>query len=132
MLKKISIATSSLLLLPAFAFAQPRSNFGEIGGTVITFIGFLNNILVPLVFSIAFLIFIWGMVKFFIIGGASQEGRDQGKQLALWSVAGFVLIVSLWGLVNVTVAALNFGSERPNTVPSIPIPNAGSGNYGHF
>jgi hypothetical protein len=123
MLKKISIATTSLLLLPAFAFAQPRANFGEIGGTITTFIGFLNNILVPLVFSIAFLVFIWGMVKFFIIGGASQEGRDQGKQLMLWGVVGFVMMVSIWGVVNVVAEGLGFRKDEIQGIPNTPTSN---------
>lgn len=124
MVKKISIAVGSLLVLPALAFAQggPSAGFGGIGATVNSVISFINNYLVPLVFACAFLIFIWGMFTYFIRGGASQESRDQGKALMLWGVVGFVMMVSVWGVVNVVADGLGFRSQQIQQIPEVPRP----------
>jgi TRAP-type C4-dicarboxylate transport system permease small subunit len=129
----LTLTTIAALGAPLLSFAQgPQSGFGAFGTTFTSTFAFINDILVPLLFSIAFLVFIWGMVQYFIIGGTSEESRTKGKQLVFWSVLGLVLIVSLWGLVRAIAVSLNFTSENPNAVPSIPIPNSGSGDYGHF
>ena len=54
--------------------------------------------LIPMVFALSLLIFIWGMFKFFILGGANDEDRAKGKQLIIWAIIGFVLMV-LMGLL---------------------------------
>lgn len=121
MLKKISVAIA-ILFLPALAFAQPSSSFGGIGATVNSVISFINSYLVPFVFAAAFLIFIWGMFTFFIRGGHSEEARGQGKQLMLWGVVGFVMMVSIWGVVNVVADGLGFRSQNIQQIPNVPQP----------
>ncbi len=119
MFKKISII-SVAFLAPAFAFAQPTNTFGGIGTTVGSFISFLNSYLVPAVFALAFLLFIWGMFKFFILSGANEEGREQGKSLMLWGVIAFVMMVSIWGLVNVLSTSLGFKQTQLQSIPFAP------------
>jgi heme A synthase len=55
---------------------------------------------IPLVLGIAFLIFLINAVRFFIIGSNSTEGQENARNLALYGVGAFVLILSLWGIVN--------------------------------
>ncbi len=123
MFKKISLI-SLAFLAPAFAFAQtgPTGTFGGIGTTVGAFITFINSYLVPAVFALAFLLFIWGMFKFFFLSGANEEGRDQGKSLMLWGVIAFVMMVSIWGLVNVAATSLGFKAQQLNDIPFAPGP----------
>lgn len=112
------------LSAPFVVFAQqPQADFGAVGATAKVFLGFLNGYVVPLLIAIAFLVFVWGMFKYFIRGGASEESRGEGKKLLLWSILGFVLIVSLWGLVNVIASGLQFRNPNLQTVPGIPIPH---------
>ncbi len=99
----------ALLLLPAVSHAQ-----GEIGGNTVSeyllsIIDFINDVLVPVVFAVAFVAFIWGIFLYFIAGGANEEKRDQGKQLAIWGIVGFFVMVSVWGLVNVLIGTFGFG-----------------------
>ena len=104
----------AVTLSPMVALAQ----FGEIN----TFIGrittFINNTLIPLVFAIALIVFIWGMFRFFIHKGA--EDREQGKQLAIWSVVAFVLMVSIWGIVNLIANGLGFSGDQIENIPTTP------------
>ncbi len=112
---------------PFVALAQnpaPPANFGVIGNTTGFVISFLNGYIIPLLIAVAFLAFIWGMFTYFIRGGASEEGRQQGKQLAVYAVAGFVLIVSLWGIVNVIAGGMGFRAPELRTMPPVPIPGS--------
>ena len=34
---------------------------------------------VPLIFAVAFIVFIWGVFKFFILGGGNEEQREGGR-----------------------------------------------------
>lgn len=76
---------------------------------------FLNKTVVPFILAIAFFIFIWNAVRYFILEGENEESQTKAKSLALWSVSAFVVIVSLWGIVNMIVGGLNLGTMQPIT-----------------
>lgn len=71
---------------------------------------FFNKTVIPFLLAIAFLVFIVNVVRFFIIGGSSEEGQERARSLALWGIAAFVIIVSLWGIVNLFVTGLGLGN----------------------
>lgn len=115
------------LLAPIFMFAQGTSGSGPGNLTgVATFlrnlVGFMNNVLVPAIFALAFLIFIWGMFKFFILGGHDTEKQEEGKSLMLYAIAGFVVMISLWGIVNLVANGFGFDGQGPQNLPTGPIP----------
>lgn len=86
-----------LISLPTVTFAQNGSLQGLITGTL----GFINVVLIPFILGIAFLIFIINAVRFFVIGGNNTESQENARNLALYGVGAFVLILSLWGMVNI-------------------------------
>lgn len=112
-MKKAAYLVGSFLL-PMVAFAQVRSIY-EAGAAVTQII---NGVLVPLVFAIAFIVFIWGIFTYFIQGGHDEEARDKGKQLMLYGLVGFFLMVSVWGLVNILVGTFNLSNNQ------LPLPQA--------
>ena len=67
---------------------------------------FIGNALIPLLFAIALLFFIWNTVRFFIISGAEQDAKENAKRLALYGIGAFVLLVSIWGIVNLLINGL--------------------------
>ncbi len=86
--------------------------FGHYGDLVLVVI---NNILVPILFTIAFLVFLWGVFNYFIVGGADEDKRKEGRQFILWGLIGFVVMFSLWGLVNILSNTLGLGGyARPD------------------
>lgn len=113
-----------LFFVPALAFAQTGPSGGNddftlepITGVVDEILAFIDSTVVPAIFAIAFLVFIWGVYTYFIQGGANEEKRSEGKQLVLWGLIGFFVMFSVWGLVNILVGTL--GPEAAST-PCIP------------
>lgn len=84
-------------------------------GDIITFI---DVVLVPLVFAVAFIVFLWGVFNFFIAGGADEEKREKGKQFMVWGLIGFFVMVSIWGIVNLMVNTFGFGGQQRPGIPT--------------
>ena len=59
-----------------------------------------NVIIVPLLFTLASFVFLFGIFQYFILGAGSDEKRKQGREFALWGLLTLVLMFSAWGLVN--------------------------------
>src|SRR3989344_3996470 len=77
----------------------------------------INFVFVPLIFAVAFIVFIWGVFKAYIWRHGEKE-VENAHQLILWGVLGFVIMISLWGLVNVvsnTFGLAGFGAQPPPT-----------------
>ena len=75
----------------------------------------INRILVPLLFAVAFIVFLWGIFEYFIAGAANEEKRKLGKQFILYALIGFFVMISVWGLVNVLVNTFGLsGQAHPN------------------
>ena len=72
---------------------------------------FLNGTIVPFLISVAFLVFVWNAVRYFVIGGNNEESREKARSLALWGIIGFVILISLWGIVNLLVNGLGFNNR---------------------
>ena len=72
----------------------------------------LVDSVVPLLVAAAIVVFVWGMIEF--IGNAdNEEKRSKGKQLMLWGIIGFFVIVSIWGLVGLFTDFFGFQSALP-------------------
>jgi len=86
-------------------------------------LAFLNSVILPFLIALAFLFFIINVTRYFIIGGGSEESQQKAKTLAFWGILAFVLIVSLWGIVNLLVSGLGL-TNMPMT-PDYMIPLVG-------
>ena len=72
-MKKIIALTSGVLAtlaVPLTALAQALNNASDLGSRVINII---NGVLVPVLFAVAFIVFLWGAFKTFILGASSVE-----------------------------------------------------------
>lgn len=69
-------------------------------------VGTINNILVPIIIAIAFIVFLWGVFKYYIKGAEDESSRASGHQFILWGIIGFVIITSVWALVNIASSIL--------------------------
>ncbi|MHB8709983.1 MAG: hypothetical protein ACYC6X_00285 [Minisyncoccota bacterium] len=69
-------------------------------------IGVLNTVVVPIIFTLVFIIFIWGVVNYFFIHGGEEGKREEGRTFILWGVIGIVVLFSIWGIVNILLSTL--------------------------
>jgi hypothetical protein len=93
-----------LILFPSITLAQT----GSLQGLLVGLGGFINTVLIPCVLAIAFLVFVINAVRFFIIGGSSDEGQTNARHLAVYGIGAFVLIISFWGAINLLVDGFGF------------------------
>lgn len=119
MKKYLFVVVSLALVLSApSVFAQSGSlNTAPIENLSSSFIGILNTVVVPVVFALAFIVFLWGVFQAFILNGANEEKRKEGAQFVMWSIIGFVVMISIWGLVNLVGSSLGLGA---NNRPDLP------------
>ena len=61
----------------------------------------LTKGIVPVLFAVGIVLFVWGVVNFFIIGAGEEAKRTQGKQFIIWGIIAFAVLVSVWGLVRI-------------------------------
>lgn len=104
---------------PFLALAQDPDlrYFGNFGEEII---GLIQGILVPLVFAIAFLMFLWGMFQTFILGGGDEDKQEKGKQLMVYAVIGFVVMTAIWGIVALVTNVFGVGGVEGINIPLPP------------
>ncbi|HEX7651467.1 MAG TPA: hypothetical protein VF439_02005 [Candidatus Paceibacterota bacterium] len=111
MIKK-SMYVAASFMLPLVSLAATINNLGDVGSTIINII---NNIIVPVLFAVAFIVFIYGAFQVFILGANDEETKTNGRNLMLYGLIGFFVMVSIWGLVNILVGTFSTNNSLPNT-----------------
>jgi hypothetical protein len=106
------------LMTPLFALAQTGVDVSKVTPYSNGIINLINGIFVPVLFAVAFLYFVYGVYKYFILGADNDTERATGRQVVLWSIIGFAVILSVWGLVNVLVDT--FGIQTGGNPPAYP------------
>ena len=86
---------------------------------------FVNNILddveifidriIGLLFAVATLVFLWGIVVFIASAGDEKE-RSRGKYLMTWGIIGLAVMAVAWGLAGILVNYLGPVAE-PEVIP---------------
>lgn len=69
-------------------------------------INVVNVIIVPSIFALTFLVFIYGVVKYFFLSQGDADKQSEGRQFVLWGILGMVLLFSVWGFVNILLSTL--------------------------
>ncbi len=100
------------------------SLMGATGTTTFqSFLGYItciiNSAIIPFVFAVAVLFFVWGSVKFFIINADEEAKRAQGKQFMIWGIVALAVMLSVWGLVNILGSTFNLTT---NVLPHVTPP----------
>jgi hypothetical protein len=109
--KKLFLYVSALIavFLPIVASAQTRSNLSDI---IIKITGYANVILV-LMMAVAVVMFVFYVIKYFVKADAN---RAEGGTYVMYSLIGFFVILSFWGLVNILLNT--FGLQNDSNRPS--------------
>lgn len=96
-MKKVAFLSGAALLTPFVALAQTAdaSNLTDI----ITQIEVFISAALPVVISLAVLLFLWGLVRY-MTNADDAEARASSRSLMIWGVVIIFVMVSIWGLVN--------------------------------
>lgn len=70
--------------------------------------------IIPLIFTLAFLYFLWGMVMF-IKGADDVKKREESKKFIYWGIIGLTVMVGVWGIIKIVTSTFGLG----NTVPQL-------------
>ena len=108
------VALFAAATLPFITHAQTISTIPNLFLTVISWI---NGIFVPLIFAIAFVAFLIGIYYYFIQNAGNAEKTKEGRSFLMWSLIGFFIMFSVWGLINLFLGTLGFNYS---TQPGIP------------
>jgi hypothetical protein len=71
----------------------------------------ISSVLVPAVISLAFAAFMWGMFNYFFLHENDEKSRTDGRNFALYGILGFVVIFSIWGIVNMLLSTLGIAPK---------------------
>lgn len=114
--KILSLVGASSLLLPLVVVAQVVVVAQGIDPALDRIRGTINNI-IAILFVLATLIFLWGVVQF--IAGAGDPGkRDKAKGIMWWGIVGLAVMAAAWGVANVLISYfIPGGGTPPNFVP---------------
>jgi len=135
-----SITRTALVLVafltPAFASAKPwlgiTISFGTgnvCEGNYIAWLGCavistINGVLIPVLFAIAFIVFLYGIANAYILHPGDEAAVKSGHKLMLWGLIGFAVMISVWGLVNIVVNTFDlWGYSAPYSPVSFPTDN---------
>jgi hypothetical protein len=109
--------------------------YGGCAGTIChianTILFIINNILVPLLFAVSFIVFLYGVASAYIFSHGDPEKVKSGHKSILWGLIGFAVMISVWGLVNVVANTFGLGGQFiPNTpfTPGTQFFQSGLGN----
>ncbi|PIP69142.1 hypothetical protein CO033_02145 [Candidatus Nomurabacteria bacterium CG_4_9_14_0_2_um_filter_32_10] len=74
----------------------------------------INGSVIPLIFALAVVMFIWGVVQY-VINSDEEAKKEKGKQFMIWGIIGLTVMVSIWGLVS--ILGSTFGIQ--NVIPQL-------------
>jgi len=96
------------LLAPNFSFAQGKT-LADLARMTAEYL----NIALSLIIGLAILFFVWNVFLYFF----TEKDKTEAGKYVLFSVIGFFVILSFWGIVNIFINTLQLDSARPNSLP---------------
>jgi hypothetical protein len=95
------------LLGPLFASAQ------EIPASALAFMGRIYttilNPIIALLFVLAFVYFIWGVIKY-SWSGEQESMREEGRSSIIWGIIGMFVMFSVFGILRLIIGTI--GAEE--------------------
>lgn len=64
--------------------------------------------IIPLIFALAFLFFLWGVFRFMM--ASDTKAKQESQKLIWWGLIGLFVMVSLWGIIKILNTTLGIDS----------------------
>lgn len=116
-MKKLVYFLPTMLLLPVVASAAATPDISWFNTLFTDINTLIRTILIPLVIGLALLVFIWGVIQYFILGADDEGKRETGRMYMLYAILGLVAIVAVWGIV--AIVAEIFGIDTTTTAQGV-------------
>lgn len=120
-----SYTQQSTLFFSGGTVFSPMMGIGScVGGGIYcaaqTILYVINGVLVPVLFAIAFIVFLYGIAKAYIFSHGEPEEVSKGHKLVLWGIIAFAVMISVWGLVNVVANTFGLNGQYAPPQPYSP------------
>jgi uncharacterized membrane protein YidH (DUF202 family) len=95
--------SSSFVPLPADSGFCKTGGLGNrpVVGDVINYVTCLiAKSVVPLIFTLAVVSFIWGVVQY-VINNEEEAKKEKAKSFMIWGIIALTVMVSIWGIVSI-------------------------------
>lgn len=114
-----TLAAVAASFTPALAFAQTASTPSAGGSFFVKVQGFINQAIF-LLFSVATLVFLYGVVAYVIAGGDEKKG-SAARSYMMWGIIGLAMMAAVWGFVNLVVETLGLSGsfEKPTYIDQL-------------
>lgn len=103
--------------LPVLTFAQIGSSSEPEMTALDTLIYKINALIInpaiATLFIVAFVLFMYGLVEF-LSKANDKDGREVGKRHMLWGVLGFVIMLGVYGIINILLRTFNIKGPEIN------------------
>ena len=121
-MQKISkLAKFYPVLLLGYAFLPLVANAQALTQILTQFRNLINTV-IGLLFSVAVLIFLWGVVQFIAKAG-DEAGRTKAKGIMTWGIIGLAVMAAAWGITAIFIGYFGVPSAGPGIVPTPKFPN---------
>lgn len=115
------LALITTIILPVIVNAEAKT-LKDIAKLITEYL----NIGLMLIISLAVVVFVWNVFKYFF----TEADRKEAGMYVLYSVIGFFIIFSFWGLVAIVRNSLQLEDQAPPSFTSGILFNKGSNNSG--
>ena len=113
--KKLYAILTTLIFFPTVSFAALEG----LKGLIIS-LGGIINLLIPVVFGLGLIYFLWGGAQF-ILHSDVQAKREEGKKQMLWGIVALFVMISIYGIIRLIGGTLGIpGFSTGNGTISVP------------
>lgn len=110
----LKIALLALTLSPVVTFAAGKT-LKDIADLIVEYL----NIGLALIIGLAVVTFVWNVYLYFF----TEKDKTDAAKYVMYSVIGFFVILSFWGIVAVVRNSLNLDDSKPASLPTTGLGN---------
>ncbi len=88
----------------------------------------IGVVIIPGIFSLAFVVFLWGVFKF--IRASEEKDKAEGKNFIFMGLIGLFVMVSVWGILKILSTTLGIDATVPMLQTDYLSPNKASTGSG--
>lgn len=99
---------------PKIAFAQSNNCGRSFKNFTECILSFLTDLIIPILFSVAIIVFVYGIVKY-VIAGANSNNRREATNTMIWGILGLFVMFAVWGIVALisNTTGIGLGGQIP-------------------